>query len=310
VSLKLDHVSMTAGGRLAGRIAGLDQGRANAGTAMSLLKVADAGLDEIDAKLARMKELAAQAASVKLTSTDPTPADTSAVERAILNEEFAQLSGEIDAIADTTTFNDLQILNGVSGSGAFSAAFNVGGDSQAEDVITVSIEAATIANLASGLAAADLLSVSGASAALDDVNTAIGKLDETQAGVRGLNVRLYAAASGAAERASEAEAEKEDRLAIRVGVESSRLVAERVLDERDVSALAHDTEMIRDLLATLELPDVRGPAEDDSGSTVADSASRAKGNGRATDSFASSSASSLAPVDLGSQSGSRVDLEA
>jgi hypothetical protein len=37
VSLKLDHVSMTAGGRLAGRIAGLDQGRANAGTAMSLL---------------------------------------------------------------------------------------------------------------------------------------------------------------------------------------------------------------------------------------------------------------------------------
>jgi flagellin len=162
VSLKLDHVSMTAGGRLAGRIAGLDQGRANAGTAMSLLKVADAGLDEIDAKLARMKELAAQAASVKLTSTDPTPADTSAVERAILNEEFAQLSAEIDAIADTTTFNDLQILNGVSGSGTFSAAFNVGGDSQAEDVITVSIEAATIANLASGLAAADLLSVSGA----------------------------------------------------------------------------------------------------------------------------------------------------
>lgn len=301
VSIKRDHVSVAAAGRLAGQIAGLVQGKANAGTAKSLLEVADAGFEEIDAKLTRLKELAAQAASVKLVATDPTPPSTSTTERAILNEEFARLRAEIDVIATTTTFNDLQILNGSSGLGVFSAAFNVGGDSQAEDVITVSIEAGTAANLAAGLATADLSSVAGATAALTDVNAAISKLDEARADVRGLNVRLHAAASSVGERAADAETARRDRLVTRIEVDFSRVVAGRVLDDRGVSTLLHDTETIRKLLSALQPAVVRNPAGT-SAPTFAGSALGTEGNGHATVSFAS--------LYSGPQPGSRVDLEA
>lgn len=260
VSLSRDRIAVAAGGRFAGEIAALDRGRANATTALSLVAVADEAFADIDAKLTRMKALAAQAASVKLESTDPTPPNTSRLERTILDTEFARLRAEIDTIANGTTFDGLAILTGGGGGGTLNLNFNVGGDSEAADVITVSIEAGTVANLDSGLAAANLLTVTTANAALTDVNAGIDKVKDARAGLRGAAVRLYGAASSAAGRAYEVEGVKDDKQAIRVLVDVAQLVAERVADDRGIDTILHDTELLRQALVAFALTAGQGPA--------------------------------------------------
>jgi flagellin len=86
-------------------IAVLNQGIRNANDAISLLQTMDGGASIIDEKLIRMKELAEQAATGTYSSA----------QRAIMNEEFQAMKDEIQRIANATDFNQIKLLNGVSG---------------------------------------------------------------------------------------------------------------------------------------------------------------------------------------------------
>jgi len=82
-------------------IARLDQGARNAQDAISMLQTAEGAMGVIDDILVRMEELAEQSA----TESYSTP------QRTIMNNEFQQLIGEIDRIADDTQFNGIAMLN-------------------------------------------------------------------------------------------------------------------------------------------------------------------------------------------------------
>ncbi len=92
-----DSFSVAVGTNQAANISALTGANRNAGEAASLLRVADAGLDEINDALTRMKELATEA-----STTSPSRRD-----RAIMNAEFETLRAEIDSIAERTEFNDV-----------------------------------------------------------------------------------------------------------------------------------------------------------------------------------------------------------
>jgi flagellin len=252
VSLRKDAFSVAAGNRLAGRIASLLQGQENANTALSLIDIADQGLAEIDVKLARMKVLAAAAASVKLESTDPTPPSTSRVERALMNTEFDNLRSEIDAIAENTSFKGLKILNGSGGSGALDLSFNVGGDPGADDIVTVSIESGKAANLDSGLATADLFAVDGATTALASVNAAIDKEQDARADLRGSIERLHGAVAVAGEQAAVSEVEKNDHLATRAVLDISRQGSVQAAREGGATSVRFEAQLLQDVLGALE----------------------------------------------------------
>ena len=80
----------------------LTQARRNANDAVSLVEVAEGGLNETGNILIRLRELAVQSAS-----------DTIGVrERRYLNEEFMALKDEVDRIAVTTEFNGTRLLTG------------------------------------------------------------------------------------------------------------------------------------------------------------------------------------------------------
>ena len=88
--------------RLRADIRSLGQARRNANDAVSLLQVAEGGLDEVNNIIIRLKELSVQAAS-----------DTVGVEeRNYLNREFMALKDEIDRIAISTDFNGTRLLVG------------------------------------------------------------------------------------------------------------------------------------------------------------------------------------------------------
>ena len=83
-------------------ISGLKMNVSNAEQATNLLQVAEGSLNEINAMLIRMRELAVQSASSTVTDLN----------RESIQSEYTQISLEIDRISLSTTYNDQVLLTG------------------------------------------------------------------------------------------------------------------------------------------------------------------------------------------------------
>ena len=106
-----DAAGLGIGSKMTSQIRGLDQAVRNANDAISMLQTADGASVEISDMLQRMRELAVQAKN-----------DTNSTNDLVnLNKEFAQLANEIERVADKTTFNGQNILNGLG-----AKTFNIG----------------------------------------------------------------------------------------------------------------------------------------------------------------------------------------
>ena len=97
-----DAAGLAISENLKAQIRGLGQAERNAEDGISLVQIAEGALSEVSSILIRLRELAVQAASDTIGST----------ERKFLNVEFEQLSSEIDRIANSTEFNRVPLLNG------------------------------------------------------------------------------------------------------------------------------------------------------------------------------------------------------
>lgn len=97
-----DAAGLAISENLRAQVRGLKQASRNAQDGVSLVQVAEGGLNEISSILIRLRELAVQAASDTIGP----------VERQFLNVEYDQLVSEIDRIADATEFNGTQLLSG------------------------------------------------------------------------------------------------------------------------------------------------------------------------------------------------------
>lgn len=100
-----DAAGLAISNRQTSTIRGLDQAIRNANDGVSLVQTAEGALDETTNILQRMRELAIQSANGIYSDTD----------RATLDAEVQQLKSEIDRIAETTSFNGQNILDGSLG---------------------------------------------------------------------------------------------------------------------------------------------------------------------------------------------------
>lgn len=98
-----DAAGLAISENLRAQIRGLKQANRNAQDGVSLIQVAEGGLNEISTILIRLRELGVQAASDTIGP----------VERQFLNVEYEQLVSEIDRIAEGTEFNGTPLLSGV-----------------------------------------------------------------------------------------------------------------------------------------------------------------------------------------------------
>ncbi len=125
-SAKDDAAGLAISDRMTSQVNGLNQAQRNANDGISLAQTAEGALQETTNILQRMRELSVQSANDTNTSSD----------RASLQSEVSQLQAEINRIADTTTFNGKNLLDGT-----FSGAkFQVGAN--ANQVISFSISSA------------------------------------------------------------------------------------------------------------------------------------------------------------------------
>lgn len=96
-------------------VAALRQGSRNAADGVSMLQSAEGGMAVIDNILVRMRELGEQAAT----------GSYSAAQKVLMQNEFTQLSAEIDAIANAPGFNGNKLLD-ATGAAAFSISLGDG----------------------------------------------------------------------------------------------------------------------------------------------------------------------------------------
>lgn len=97
-----DAAGLAISENLRGQIRGLQVAWRNAQDGVSMLQVAEGGMQEIANILIRLRELGVQAASDTIGP----------VERQLINVEYQQLVDEIDRIADSTEFNGTPLLSG------------------------------------------------------------------------------------------------------------------------------------------------------------------------------------------------------
>ncbi|NRA44500.1 MAG: flagellin FliC [Oligoflexales bacterium] len=110
-----DAAGLAISEKLRGKIRGLVQAQRNANDGVSLIQVAEGGLNEIQNILVRLRELGVQAASDTIGPK----------ERRYLDEEYQSLKEEMDRIANSTEFNGTVLLDGTGGTLDFQ--INTGG---------------------------------------------------------------------------------------------------------------------------------------------------------------------------------------
>jgi len=135
----------------------------NSQDGISLAQTAEGGLTEIGNILARMRELAEQAANGTIGAS----------ERSALDNEYDQLMSEINRISNVTEFNGTKLLDGtISSTGV---TLQVGFRNTGDDRITFlsGTEGAAVNTSALAISATDITTATGAQAALDSIDSAI-----------------------------------------------------------------------------------------------------------------------------------------
>ena len=212
--------------RLRAQVRSLDQAGRNANDGISLVQTAEGALNETNANLVRMRELAVQAANGTLNTGD----------RAALDAEFDALISEIDRVADQTDFNGISLFDGTTSS----LTLQVG--TEGSETITVSFENMTegglgLTNAASG-STFNLDTATNASSALARIDTALNSVTSFRGDLGAIQNRLSSTSrsiQSTAENLSAAESRIRD---VDVARETADLTRNSILQQAATSILA------------------------------------------------------------------------
>ena len=126
-----DAAGLAISEKMRRQIRGLTQASSNAQDGISTVQTAEGALAEVQDMLQRMNELAVKGENGTLTTSD----------RASIQSEIGQLMSEIDRVQSTTTFNEMNLLDGT-----FIKGLQVG--AEAGQHINISIANMSMAGLA------------------------------------------------------------------------------------------------------------------------------------------------------------------
>ena len=157
-----DAAGLAISTRLTSQINGLNQAVRNANDGISMLKTSEGATDTVTNMLQRMRELAIQGANGTNSSADIQS----------MNTEYQQLYSEMKRIANTTAWNNMNVLDGTfSGGVSFMVSEVAGPNSKISAAIASFDPTAGATNaLVDGFAAMSGSSISAGSTATDLLN--------------------------------------------------------------------------------------------------------------------------------------------
>jgi flagellin len=225
-----DAAGLAISENLKAQIRGLKQASRNANDGVSLVQVAEGGLNEVSAMLIRLRELAVQASS-------DTVGDT---ERKFLDVEYQQLKSEIQRISEVTRFNGRDLLNGTGGLmdiqvGVYNDPF--------KDRISFDTSAANATMEALGISAEGVAVKDQAQSSLDVVDKALVSVNAMRANFGALQNRLQSTMNNLAishENLSAANSRIRDT---DIAEETAELTRNTILKQAGVSVMGQANQM-------------------------------------------------------------------
>jgi len=206
-------------------IRALQQASRNASDGISMIQTAEGGLEEVSGILIRLRELAEQAATETLGST----------ERGYLDQEFQALVDEVTRIANSTEFNGTALLDGSN----TSIDIQVGVGTTSTSQVQIS--------LGSGMTATDLsidsIDVTGADntnalAAITALETATASVSAQRAAFGAAQNRLESTIRNIGMTVENLSAANSRIRDVDIAAETSAMTAMQILQQAGVSVLA------------------------------------------------------------------------
>jgi len=213
-----DAAGLAISEKLRANTRALSQASRNASDGISLIQTAEGSMSQISDMLVRMKELAEQASTGTVGTS----------ERGYINTEFVALRTEITRISDSTKFNDQALLDGT-----LSKKIQVG--ITANENITVSIADIDAAAL---ILASNINTATAAQAALTTTATAVGTVASRRASLGALQNRFESITSSIdnqVENLSAAESRIRD---VDIASETANLTKYNILMQAGIAILA------------------------------------------------------------------------
>ncbi len=251
---------LTISEKMRGQIRGLEQASTNAQDGISLIQTAEGALNETQAILQRMRELAVQAANDTNVSAD----------RRAIKKELEALTAEITRIGNQTEFNKMKLLDGtfsnkklqVGANKSQIISFGIGdmradalgiarvatsGTTSVATSGTTSVATSGAMGVASAVATHD-----GATRAISTIQAALDKVSEQRSALGALQNRLehtIANADNTAENLQAAESRIRD---VDMAKEMVKFAKDTILQQAAQAMLAQANQQTQGVLALLQ----------------------------------------------------------
>ncbi len=231
-----DAAGLAISERLRAQIRSLDQAERNANDGISLAQTGEGALNEVNDILVRLRELSIQASNGTVSDAD----------KDILQEEFSSLRAEIDRIALSTEFNDINLLDGSQAS----VTFHVGsGTAPAANQISVNLDPTLATSLS--LDGLDIGSTGDPSAAIAAVDTAINTVSGLRGRLGAVQNRLQSTVNYLAVQSENLAAANSRIRDVDVAYETAQLTRNSILQQAAIAVLLQANALPRSALALL-----------------------------------------------------------
>jgi flagellin len=245
-----DAAGLAISESLRGKVRGLNVAQRNANDAVSLVQVAEGGMNEMTNILVRLRELTVQA------STD-TIGDR---ERGYLNREYTQLVDELDRIGASTEFNGTRIFDPNNPNDRFVIQVGTNADTNV-DTIQIGLEGLKFNSEGLGLGKsaeigpAELGGTAPTrdeiSAKLTTIDGALDRIASERATLGSIQSRLNSAINGLGVNIENMETARSRIKDVDIAAESAKLTQNRILAQAGVSVLAQANAAPEQALALL-----------------------------------------------------------
>lgn len=231
---------LTISEKMRGQIRGLEQASTNAQDGISLIQTAEGALNETQAILQRMRELAVQAANDTNVSAD----------RTAIKKELEALTAEINRIGDQTEFNKMKLLDGTFKD----KKLQVGANKSQIISFGISDMRAGALNISGEdyVVATAVLNHDGATKAISTIQVALDRVSEQRSALGALQNRLehtIANADNTAENLQAAESRIRD---VDMAKEMVKFAKDTILQQAAQAMLAQANQQTQGVLALLQ----------------------------------------------------------
>jgi flagellin len=220
-----DAAGLAISEKLKANIRSTNQAKRNAGDGISMIQVAEGGMNEVSSILIRLKELSVQAASDTIGES----------ERKFSDLEFQSLVQEVDRISESTQFNGTNLLNGEGDS----LDFQIGtGNKEAEDRIAYRPQETSVKADAIGIASMSVLSKEDAQNNLEALEDSIQGVNANRAVLGALQNRLTSTISNLEVKSENLSAANSRIRDTDVAEVSAKLTRDNILSQAGTSVLS------------------------------------------------------------------------